>query len=141
MCSRKEMSSEVKIRNLRKTLYIITAAVLMVGLAGAVLVYLTADDYSERTLGYEMVGGSVYPITPEDSKKYMHDLELYGGKANVLADEFIGWFDGLWHGKSLAFTIACITLFVSFGFFLVGSCMPSEPKPDVRDEDRRTGTE
>ena len=130
----------MKSKNPRKSFYLVTAAILLIGLSSSVLIYLTAESYSERVLGYEMLGGSVYPITPEDSKKYRHDLELYGGKANVLADEFISWFDGLWHGKSLAFTVACITIFVSLGFFLVGINLPSVSESDVRDEDNRTGT-
>jgi hypothetical protein len=130
----------MRIKNLRKSFYLITAAILLIGLSNSVLIYLTAESYSERVLGYEMSGGSVYPITPEDSKKYRHDLELYGGKANVLADEFVSWFYGLWHGKSLAFTVAFITIFASFGFFLVGSYLPSDSESDVRDEDSRTGT-
>jgi len=130
----------MKSKNLRRNFYLVTAAILLVGLVTAVLIYLMAESYPGRVLGYDMVGGSVSPITPEDSKKYMHDLELYGGKANVIADEFITWFDGLWHGRSLAFTIACITIFVSLGFFLVGSHLPSDAESDVRDEDDRAGT-
>jgi hypothetical protein len=129
----------MKSKNVRKSLYLVAAVILLVGLGSAVLIYLTAEGYSERVLGYEMVGGSVYPVTPEDSKKYMHDLELYGGKANVLADQFISWFDRLWRGKSLAFTVACITLFVSLGFFLAGSHLPSDSESDARDEDNRAG--
>jgi hypothetical protein len=130
----------MKSKNPRKTFYLISAAILLIGLSSSVLIYLTAENYSERVLGYDMLGGSVYPITPEDSKKYRHDLELYGGKANVLADEFISWFDGLWHGKSLAFTLASITIFVSLVFFLVGSYLPSVPESGERDEDRRAGS-
>jgi hypothetical protein len=140
MCNRKTAQREMKIRNVRRSFHLIAAAILLAGLGSAVLIYLTADSYSERVLGYEMVGGSVYPITPQDSKKYRHDLEVYGGKANVLADEFISWFNGLWRGKSLAFTVACITVFVSFGFFLVGSHLSSDSESDVRDEGNRAGT-
>jgi hypothetical protein len=125
----------MKSRNPRKTFFLIGAAILLIGLSSSVLIYLSAENYSERVLGYEMLGGSVYPIMPVDSKKYRHDLELYGGKANVLADEFISWFNGLWHGKSLAFTLACITIFVSLGFFLVGSYMPSVPESHLTNDD------
>ena len=130
----------MKIKNLQKRLYLITAAILLVGLGSAVLIYLTAGNYSESVLGYEIVGGSVYPTTPEGSKKYIHDLELYGGKANVLADEFMRWFAGLWRGKSLAFTVAFITVFVSFGFFLVASHVPLDLKSDARHKKNRAGT-
>jgi hypothetical protein len=51
----------------------------------------------------------------------MYDLELYGGKAAVLADEFTRWFAGLWHGKSLACMGACIAIFISLGAFFAAA--------------------
>ena len=98
-------------------LNLIGAIVLLVGLAIAFLIYYTAGNDSRDILGYEQGSGSVYAVKPEDSKKYLRDMELYGGKANVLADEFRRWFVGLWHGESLAFTVGCITIFISFVFF------------------------
>jgi len=66
----------------------------------------------------------------EGSKKYLHDLELYGGKVNVLAAEFTNWFYGLWHGKSLAFTTGCITIVISFLLFFIAYHSPSALEPD-----------
>jgi len=87
--------------------YLITAIILLVGLGSSVAIYLTAENVAES--------GPVNEF--ENSKKYMHDLELYGGKANVLANELTNWFTGLWHGESLAFTVACITVVIALGFF------------------------
>jgi len=126
-----------KITKLRTRFYLIAAIILLVGSGSAILIYLTAENDSESALGYEVAGGYVYPIRPEDSKVYRHDLELYGGKANVLASEFMRWFVGLWHGRSLAFTVACITIFISFGFFLVANRWLSDLKSDDRDENNR----
>ncbi len=106
-----------KIAEQRYSLNIIGAIVLLVGLAIAFLIYYTARNDSRDILGYEQGNGSVYAVKPEDSKKYLRDMELYGGKANVLADEFRRWFVGLWHGESLAFMVGCISIFISFGFF------------------------
>jgi len=103
-----------KITELHTRLNLIGAVVLLVGLGISVHIYRTAEKQSINVLGYEEGGGSVYP---EDSKRYLRDLELYGGKANVLADEIRRWFIGLWRGKSLALTITCITIIVSTGFF------------------------
>lgn len=130
-----------KITNLQTRLYLITALILLVGLGSAILIYLTAENDSDSVLGYKVVGGYAYPITPEDSKMYKHDLELYGGKANVLANEFMHWFVGLWHGKSLAFTVACGTIFISFGVFFVAKHLPSDLKSDTGDENNRGGTD
>ena len=115
-------------------LYLIAAVILVIGLGGAVPIYLAADNNPDRVLGYEIIGGKAYPIMPEDSKVYMHDLELYGGKANVLAAEFLSWFGGLWRGKSLAFTVAFLTIIVSFGFFIVANHLPSGTEPGATDE-------
>ena len=52
---------------------------------------------------------------PEDSKVYERNLELYGGKANVLADRLRRWFVGLWHGTPLAIIVASVTILASFG--------------------------
>ncbi len=118
-----------KITNQQTHLYLISAIILLVGLGSAILIYLTAENDSDSVLGYE------------DSKMYIHDLELYGGKANVLASEFMRWFVGLWHGKSLAFTVACITIFISFGFFFVANHLRSDLKSDARGENNRGGTD
>ena len=115
-----------EIPNLQTRLYLITAIILLAGLGSALLIYLRAGNDLQGVLGYEAAGGHVYPISPEDSKMYIHDLELYGGKLNVLADEFMRWFAGLWHGKSLAFTVACITIVTSLGLFFVAHAMQSD---------------
>ncbi len=126
----------------RKTaLNFIGAVILIVGLGSALWIYRAADRVSGDILGYEQGYGSPYPVAPEDSKKYLRDLELYGGKANVLADEFRRWFEGLWQGRSLAFTVGAITIFAGVCFFYAASRSPtdlgSDPcSPKSRD---RTG--
>jgi len=114
-----------KATNLQTRLYLVAAIVLLLGMSGAVLVYLTAENEPDSVLGYE------------NSKRYIHDLELYGGKANVLANEFERWVAGLWHGKSLAFTVAGITIFISFGFFLAARHLRAHIESDAGDEDNR----
>lgn len=103
---------------LRKILYLVSAAVLLAGSVSAVLIYWSAANDAGDS-GYEVVGGFVYPGGGAYDKKYMHDLQLYGGKAAILADEFIRWFNGLWHGTSLAYTVAVITFLTSLIIFIV----------------------
>jgi len=105
-----------KIGSLRTNLYLISAIILAVGLGSAAVIYQSAMNDPGDASGYEVLGGFVYPSNGGNSKRYMHDLELYGGKAAVLSDEFMHWFAGLWHGKSLAFTVACIAIFISLCF-------------------------
>jgi hypothetical protein len=115
---------------------LVSGIILLAGLGSSVLIYELSGDRSTSVLGYEDAGGSVYPILPEDSKQYLRGMELYGGTANVLADELRRWFVGLWHGKSLAFTVAFITIFVSSGIFYTARRLPSREDANVH---RRTG--
>jgi hypothetical protein len=126
-----------EIADLRESLILIGAIIMLVGLGSAILIYQTAGNDSDSVLGYEIIDGSAYPIMPEDSRMYRRDLELYGGKAAVLADDFRRWFVGLWHGKALAFTIAGISIFISFGFFFAANRLPASLKSNVRSENNR----
>jgi len=110
----------------RKTrLNLAAAFILLSGLTGSAIIYLNALGFSDTPPEYEFEG----------TKQYVHDLELYGGKANVLATEFGKWFNGLWHGKSLAFTLAIITILISLGLFLVAHHVP----PAESGSDNRNG--
>jgi len=106
-----------KIANRQTCLYLISAIVLLVGLGSAILIYQSAMEDSVSDSSYEISNGRIYPGSGYD-KKYVHDLQLYGGQAALLADRFMRWFDGLWHGESLAYTIAVISFFISLGFFI-----------------------
>ncbi|WP_243384506.1 hypothetical protein [Geothrix alkalitolerans] len=89
----------------------VTAGILTAGLGAAALIYLRARPRMANPLGYE----------PEDTKKYLRELEVYGGKLNVLVTEFRHWFEGLWQGRSLAATVAVLTLLLAFGFWFVAT--------------------
>lgn len=128
-----------KITNKQAFLKLISAIILLAGLVSAVVIYLTAENDSAGILGYETVGGDVYPTTPENSRMYAHDLELFGGKAAVLTNEFRYWFAGLWHGKSLACTVACIAIFISFSVFFVANHLSSDLTSGDRDANNRRG--
>ena len=130
-----------KISDPQTYLNLISVMILLVGLGSAVLIYRIAENDSNSVFGYEIIGGQAYPIMPEDSKMYLRDLQLYSGKAGVLADEFRRWFVGLWYGKSLAFTVAYITLFISFVVFYAANHLPSRLKSDVHSENNRDGTD
>ncbi|MGE5239280.1 MAG: hypothetical protein ACM3ON_10790 [Chloroflexota bacterium] len=113
--------------NLKTRLYLIAAGILLVGLGSAVSIYLTAEDASDDVSMSEFT----------HSKQYRHELEAYGGKMNVLASDFVLWFDGLWHGKSLAVTIACITIATCLVIVFLAYQLPSGSNPDHRDENNR----
>ncbi len=130
---------KLKAMNLQTRLYLIGAIVLLLGLSSSTWIYLTNEDAPANILGYEIVGGKAYLVTPENSKAYIHDLKLMGGNSVVLADEFSRWFVSLWHGKSLALTVACLTIFISLGFFFFARTSPPESESDAHDENNLTG--
>ncbi len=130
-----------KIADLRTWLNVISAVILVAGLGSAIWIYQTAENKPYGALGYEAGDGSAYPVMPEDSKKYLRGLELYGGKANVLMDELRRGFAGLWHGKSLAYTVGGLAVLVSFGVFYAASRLPSRQESDgpVGDDRNKSG--
>ena len=120
----------------RKCLNFIGAIILFVGLGSSLLIHFTARENSSSDLGYQ----DGYPVMPDDSKQYLRGLALYGGTANVLADEFRRWLAGLWQGESLAFIVFCITILVSSRVFYVANRSPSRHKSGEPGDNNRSGS-
>jgi hypothetical protein len=97
---------------------LVAAAILLFGLGSALVIFVTAAPDPASAPGGR----------PEDSKQYLRDMELYGGKANVLASEYRQWFESLWQGRRLAGTVVALTL-AALLFFLVAST-PLPPGAD-----------
>jgi hypothetical protein len=124
----------------RTWLHRIAAVILLVGLGSAAVVYHRALNSPDGALGYEAADGTLYPIMPGDSKLYRHNLEVYGGKFNVIMDDFRRWFVGLWQGKSLAVIIAGTAIIVALALFC--AAQPATPPGEVggRPEDDPDGS-
>lgn len=118
---------KTEIREPRTILRLIGAAILLAGLAGSIVIYLTAANEED-----DSVYGEISGVKPQETKMFRHAVELYGGKANVIAVDFMRWFNGLWHGKALAFTLACITIFISYGCFFSAKRIQAGPKSGDR---------
>jgi hypothetical protein len=86
----------------------------VVGLGSALAIYLTAAPAPDDPLGRQ------------DSRQYLRTLELYGGKANILAAELLDWFQSLWHGRRLAVTVACTTVLAAAAVWLVDAVFRRE---------------
>ncbi|MBJ6725812.1 hypothetical protein [Geomesophilobacter sediminis] len=86
-------------RKLQERLHLAGLVVLVAGVAGGLLIYFTATEVPDA-------------VDLEESKVYLRNLELYGGKANILATDLSNWFYGLWQGKSLGVTVAVIGTFI-----------------------------
>jgi hypothetical protein len=93
-----------------RRLQMTAVAVLIVGLIIAVGIYVSAGS-TDDMIAYEI----------EHSKQYQRTLELYGGKANVMAVEITQWLDSLWHGTRLAYTVACASVLMAAGCWLAAA--------------------
>jgi hypothetical protein len=89
----------------------LASGIFLLGLGLAIFLYVTAASPPPHPLGYD----------PFTSKKYVRELELYGGKINVLAVELHQWLASLWRGKALAYTIAVLTHMLSSLLWVIGS--------------------
>lgn len=128
-----------KILQQRTWLNLIGALILVAGAGSAALIYQRAGEVPCGAWGYEVVDGAIYPIMPENSKLYRHNLEVYGGKFGVMMDDCRRWFLGLWQGKSLAFILACATIIISLGFFYKAKYLSHPLKSEVHQENEPGG--
>ena len=93
----------------------LASGICILGIGLAMVLYVTAAAPSPHPLGYN----------PFTSKKYVHELELYGGKINILAVELQQWLASLWRGKALAYTIAVLTLMLASLLWFIASRVAS----------------
>ncbi len=105
----------------------LVALILTLGFSAAIVIYVTAATRPAGLEGYD----------PEDSRRYLREMELYGGKANVLASEFRQWFATLWHGRTLAFTVALLTVLLALAVLFFAVPVPStiSHSPEDRGDD------
>jgi len=107
---------------------ICSVVIAVVGLSAALAIYLTVGAGSEPDENFQIliVDGQIYRIPLADTKLYRRDLQRFGGNAAVVFDDLTRWFAGLWRGRSLAITVACITGFVSLGFAVLARNTPPD---------------
>jgi hypothetical protein len=88
------------------------------GLLAAVLLFFHPTPNREKhPIGFEEMGGRLIPIYPESSKRYQQAAQAtLGGGGMLLSDIREGFID-LWHGRRLAYTLAFLSVAVSYGLF------------------------
>ncbi len=113
-------------RPLHVIIYAWGVAILLVGLASAALIYVFAGDDRDAEAAREIASGRMYE----------HNLELVGGKLNVYLVHFNDWLASLWHGTSLAYTIAVLAVIVALACFWVAHLISTAP-PNGSGQQRR----
>ena len=98
-----------------------TRGIVAAGFAAAAILYITAGPPPQNPLGYD----------PLQNKAYRHELEVFGGRANVIMAEFRDWFDSLWHGRQLAYTVFVLSILAAYLFQLTVRLIQADPdEPD-----------
>ena len=110
-------------------LNLLGVVILLGGLGGATFIWCTAEQIERQTRasGANAPGADsiTQPHSPEDSRRYTHDVELYYGETGLLMNNWRRWWEETRQGKPFAYTIAVTSLAVASGLLYVGSA----PRP------------
>ena len=101
--------------------------ILLVGLSSAVVIWRAQDRIDRQNGDGGIADAGAAPLAPEDSRRYTHDVEQYYGETGLLADKWTRWLEGLAHGKSLAKTIAVLSLLTAGGCFFSARASKAGP--------------
>jgi hypothetical protein len=103
------------------------AAVLLLGLVSAAVIYIFAPDDGGADPAGQIASGRIYE----------YNIERIGGMAAVYAARFNRWLAGLWHGRSLAYTVAVLSVAIALVCFVVARMV--YVRLPIESDDRRQG--
>jgi hypothetical protein len=86
--------------------------ILIVGLVAALIIYAIAPSAD-------------LSATPDD-QRYVDQVERIGGKLQLAMIQFQHWFASLWHGSSLAFTLATLSIVAALICFWLSDLLESD---------------
>jgi hypothetical protein len=112
-----------------KRYYRLGAIILLAGLLAATAVYLRttpADDDGVQD-------GNSSMVRPDDSKRYERQMEQISGKTGVLAAQSMDWFESLWQGRNLAYTLAVLSVGGSLACLFLANFQILGPPSDPTD--------
>jgi hypothetical protein len=113
-------SQPVNVSRLRRA----ALAILALGLLAGLTIYFTASPGNAADgLRYQIVNGQTFAV---DNSREMQELARLGGKSAVMAYQFSQWFDSLWRGQRLAFTVTLLCAAVAFACWHIASLMAEE---------------
>lgn len=93
----------------QKRFYLAGIAAFVAGVIAAVIIYARTPPPDSAV--------SMYSIA---DPRYQIELQQIGGNAAVLMAQFHQWFDGLWHGNALAYTVAVLGAAIAAACFFIG---------------------
>jgi hypothetical protein len=116
----------------RRTLRQIGILILVIGFLGAGAAYWAAQRQETAALAKLRAEGSDTDpsLSSEDSKLYNYDSELNMGKGVMLIQRFFHFIAQFFQGKSLAFTIAVVSIITACGCFAMADRSPTRGKSE-----------
>ena len=104
---------------------VVTATILSIGFVIAATIFLSVTETV------------VDPLAEfEQTKKYSYELERIGGKATLAANSINNWFAGLWHGRTLSYTVAAITIIFAALYYFIATSLEADAQ-ELREEDSK----
>lgn len=103
--------------HIHQRLYLIAAAILLLGTIAAAIIVISAPPEPDTSY---LTDGADFPVAKEYSRKYQYDVARIGGQSGLLAAQLSDWFDGLWQGRQLGYTIATLAACAAVGFLFFG---------------------
>ncbi|CAE6911105.1 hypothetical protein R69608_03528 [Paraburkholderia nemoris] len=109
MSSGNDLNPAAKHSPLQKRLYLAGVVVLLAGLIAGAIIYAMAPAPDSAV--------SMYSIA---DPRYQIELQRIGGNAAVVMAQLHQWFDSLWHGTALAYTVAVLGALLAGACFFIG---------------------
>ncbi len=104
-----DLNPAAKRSPLQKRLYLAGALVLFASLIAAAIIYAMAPAPDSAVSQYGIA-----------DPRYQIELQRIGGTAEVLMAQLHQWFDGLWQGTALAYTVAVLGALLAGACFFIG---------------------
>ncbi|MFM0729897.1 hypothetical protein PQQ52_05290 [Paraburkholderia sediminicola] len=109
MSGSNDLNPAAKHSPFQKRFYLAGTVVVLATLIAAAIIYATAPAPDSAV--------SMYAIA---DPRYQIELQRIGGNAAVLMAQLHQWFDGLWHGSALAYTVAVLGVLLAGACFFIG---------------------
>ena len=113
----------------RSLVNLLGLVILLGGLGSATFIWCEQDQMERRMNAAPLNEGdsasTAQPLSPEDSRRYTHDVEMSYGQTGLLVDKWKRWWAEWTHGKPLAKTIAVASLIMASGLFYAGAARAS----------------
>jgi hypothetical protein len=128
--------SEIHNADLVARLKRIGAAILVLGLLSAIVVFIFASEAPGNATAYQIIDGVSYPVDVNNTKSYNYNMERIGGKSAVFASDLDDWFSSLWHGKKLGYTLAVLSIVSTLLCYWLAYLFSLPPHEDeIKDQD------